>query len=72
MKTIILSIMLLFGGSYTTEVSETYVYICTGPQSKKYHSSKDCNGLRNCSVEIKKVTFSKAKSMKRTPCKICY
>ena len=66
MKTIILSVMLLFGGSYTTEVSETYVYICTGPQSKKYHSSKDC------SVEIKKVTLSKAKSMKRTPCKICY
>lgn len=72
MKVLILSLMMLYGGPYTADVSENYVYVCTGPPSKKYHSSKDCNGLRNCSAEIKKVTLSKAKSMKRTACKICY
>ena len=50
---------------------ETYVYICTGPGSKRYHISSRCMGLSNCSKSIKKVTLKKAKSMKRTPCKMC-
>ena len=48
------------------------VYICTGPQSKVYHSSSRCKGLSKCSKEIKKVTLEKAKSMNRRACKMCY
>ena len=51
---------------------ETYVYICTGSNSKRYHSSSKCNGLKNCGKDIKKVTKNYAVEKGRTPCKICY
>lgn len=51
---------------------ETYVYICTGPQSKRYHKTTECKGLERCSKDIKKVTLAHAEDMGRTPCKICY
>ncbi len=57
---------------HTKSVQDTYVYICTGPQSKRYHSNSDCHGLNNCSGYIERVTIAKAKAMKRTACKICY
>ena len=47
--------------------SET-VYICTGPQSKKYHLNKNCTGLRNCSAEVKAVTKDQAVQMGRGLC----
>ena len=50
---------------------QTYVYICTGPSSKVYHTSPKCNGLRNCSKDIKKVTLEQAQQMGRRACKIC-
>lgn len=50
---------------------QSYVYICTGPSSKTYHVSPKCNGLRNCSKEIKKVTKEQAERMGRRPCKVC-
>ncbi len=51
---------------------ENTVYICTGPNSERYHSHSDCRGLGKCSGEIREVSVSKAKSMGRTPCKWCY
>lgn len=48
------------------------VYICTGPQSKRYHKTPDCRGLRSCSKEIKEVTLEYAKKIGRTPCGYCY
>lgn len=48
------------------------VYICTGPNSKRYHRSSDCRGLKKCSGSIRAVSVSKAESMRRTPCKWCY
>lgn len=48
------------------------VYICTGPTAKRYHKSANCRGLGRCSGEIIKVSKSKAKSMGKTPCKMCY
>ena len=78
MKTILLAIMLLTGnvnsGIQSTRIhsGDTYVYICTGPQSKKYHSSPRCNGLNRCSATIEKITLSKAKKLGRGPCGICY
>ena len=58
--------------SHSTSGGETYVYICTGPSSKKYHSTSKCYGLNSCSKEIKKVTKSYAVEKGRTPCKLCY
>ncbi len=82
MKHIItLSLALLLGQFFYTQpapktistVSETYVYVCTGGSSKRYHKTSQCRGLENCSKNIKKVTLSYAEeTMKRTPCKICY
>lgn len=66
MKAILLSLMFL---ACTTSDG---VYICTGPQSRRYHKSASCKGLRNCSREIKKVSLEQAKSMHKTPCHICY
>lgn len=51
---------------------DTYVYICTGPKAYSYHCNRNCRGLNKCQAEIKKVTLTYAKSIKRSPCKICY
>lgn len=55
-----------------TTAPQVKVYICTGPQSKRFHKTPDCQGLRSCSKEIKAVTLEQAKKMGRTPCKWCY
>lgn len=53
--------------------AETYVYICTGGSSKRYHKSTACKGLDNCQASVKKVTLDYAENkLKRTPCKLCY
>lgn len=54
------------------QASGVKVYICTGPQSKRYHKTPDCQGLRSCSKEIKEVTIEYAKKLGRTPCGYCY
>lgn len=72
MKTLLLSLMLLLGGSYTTEVADTYVYVCTGPYAKRYHKTKTCGGLRNCSETIVKVTLKEAVADGKTQCQRCY
>ena len=48
------------------------VYICNGPCSKKYHKISNCKGLGKCSTRVEAVTKEQAKSMGRTPCKLCY
>jgi hypothetical protein len=59
-------VLFLFLTSFSSDVKE--VFICKGPQSKKYHFKKDCRGLKNCSTEIYSVTLSEAKSLSRTIC----
>lgn len=56
----------LFLTSFSYDVSE--VYICKGPQSKKYHYKKDCKGLKNCSTDIYSVSIGEAKNIGRTLC----
>ena len=69
----LLSVILFVLASVTTFGSgDTYVYICTGPQSAKYHKTSTCRGLDKCSKEIKKVTVKEARSIGRTPCGYCY
>lgn len=55
----------------TTQANDT-VYICTGPQSKRYHKTPECRGLRSCSKEIKAVSINYARKIGRTPCGYCY
>lgn len=68
--------MLVFPFTITTEsdtqdTNDRMVYICTGKSSKRYHATPKCKGLDNCRGEIVKVTVQKAKSMGRTPCRLC-
>lgn len=52
-------------------LAQRTVYICTGPNSRKYHSVSTYYGLRRCSAEIRQITIEKARSMGRTGCKLC-
>lgn len=72
MKTILLGLVLSLYAGNTSTSTASYVYICTGPQAKVYHSKESCRGLNKCSGSIKKVTEVKAKSMGRRRCKICF
>ena len=78
MKTLLLTLLMLAATGTVNDktgidsTKETYVYICTGPQSKKYHKTKGCRGLNRCSASIIQISLSKAKSMGRGPCGICY
>lgn len=69
MKQLLLIVSLLFLGA-TGE--SHYVYVCTGSYSKCYHKTSECEGLKYCSKEIKKVTLDEALKMNRKPCKYCY
>ena len=52
--------------------SDVKVYVCKGPNAKRYHKTPNCRGLKKCSVVIKKVSRTEAIDMGRTPCKRCY
>ena len=77
-KIILFTTALLFGQAFFAQpvqeraAADTYVYMCIGPSSKRYHKTDKCKGLRNCSEEVLKVEKSYAESKERTPCKICY
>lgn len=58
---------LLFSSSIFMDL-DTTVYICKGPNSKRYHLSKDCRGLKRCSTRIAEVSLDEAKSKKRSLC----
>lgn len=55
-----------------SDASSTYVWVCMGKSAYSYHCNRGCSGLNRCKASIKKVTLEKARSMKRTPCDICY
>ncbi|MGJ8664732.1 MAG: hypothetical protein ACSHW7_00045 [Patiriisocius sp.] len=60
----------IVGTAFTgfTSSIESNVYICKGPESKKYHYKKDCRGLSRCSTNTYKVTIAEAKKIGRTLC----
>lgn len=62
----------LYGFANLGDDDGEYVYICTGPYSKKYHKTEDCQWLGSCSEEIEEVPLEEAEDMGRTPCKGCY
>ena len=52
----------------SNEVSETYVYICKGPNSAAYRYNPHCRGLRRCSTDLQKLTAREAKEKERKLC----
>ena len=50
---------------------EDIVFICTGRLSKAYHTYEDCYGLNRCSGELRKITKSEAKTLRRHFCTFC-
>lgn len=74
-KILLLLVMLMFtlnSNWAVEETNQTKVYICTGPQSKRYHKTSSCRGLNSCSGEVKAVSVVYAKSIGRTQCGWCY
>ena len=67
---------ILLSGSATDMLSvtnpDTYVYVCGGPQSHRYHKTDKCKGLCRCSRTPFRTTQQKAESNGYKPCKICY
>ena len=53
----------------SNEVSETYVYICKGPNSTAYHYSPHCRGLRQCSTDVEKLTVKETVEKGRKLCR---
>lgn len=68
-KLLYIFLLVLFTGSSSVQ---SEVYICKGNGSKRYHKSKNCRGLNNCTTKIYSVSLQEAKNMNRTPCKIEY
>lgn len=77
MKRVVSTILLgLFSVVFTASPAQTgseasatgYVYICTGPNAKVYHTTPNCKGLNKCSGSIKKVSRN---STNRRPCRLC-
>ena len=71
MKALLLLLTLLVSQSCDS-IGGSDVYICTGPQSKVYHKTSNCKGLRRCSRMIKKISLEEAKKLHRRECKLCY
>lgn len=70
-QTLLMILAIAMCCSFSTQ-SSSKVYICTGPQSKRYHKTANCRGLGSCSGEIKAVTVEYARKIGRTPCGWCY
>ena len=53
----ILLLIFLTGAGCTPQ---RYVYVCDSPNAKRYHLTKNCRGLVNCTYRIIKVTQKRA------------
>lgn len=54
-----------------TELDDAPVLICTSATAAVYHKHQ-CKGLLACRAEVKEITVSEAKKMKRRECRYCY
>ena len=69
---LLMSAGITIDGATTSQTNDDTVYICTGPQSKRFHCTPKCRGLGSCSKKVIAVSVKKASSMGRTPCGWCY
>lgn len=65
MKTLLFALLLSF-----THSQNTTAYICVSKTAKKYHYTKNCNGLQKCTHTIQKTTVNNAKQLGYTVCLI--
>lgn len=47
------------------------MWVCGGPNSKRYHKTKDCRGLNRCSKTPQKMTLKECQKKGYTACRIC-
>lgn len=50
--------------------SNDKVYLCNGPQSKVYHKTNNCQGLRRCTTDIESTDITTAKERHIRECGI--
>jgi len=50
---------------------QSRVLICKSGTAYAYHA-RECQGLKQCTHTIEKVSLAEAKEMRRTPCGYCY
>lgn len=60
MKILLLSITLLF---FNLPTDNSEVYICVSKTASKYHLSKSCKGLKQCTHVVKKVSLKEANKL---------
>jgi len=66
MRTLLLTVLLF----NVARCAPTTVYICDSPHAIRYHLTKDCKGLRNCSHRIVMISVDEAKKKNLTLCKL--
>jgi hypothetical protein len=66
MKPILLFLVLF---SHLTCATPVEVFICDGPNARKYHYKENCRGLSNCQYRVKKTTLENAKKEAKTLCR---
>lgn len=65
MKTLLLT-LLLFN---VVRCTPTTVYVCDSPNAYRYHLTKNCRGLSNCSHRILAISIEEAEKENKTLCK---
>ncbi len=63
MKILLLSVLFLFSSAEKSDV-----YICVSKTAHKYHYSKSCRGLNNCTHTISQVSLKDAQNKGYTLC----
>jgi hypothetical protein len=70
---ILLTVFIIFISGLRNDTIAKEVYICDSTKAEVYHKTKDCEGLTNCTHEIKIVSVYDAKhTYNRRACKVCY
>lgn len=72
MKTILLILIAYSLGSFIppSRSDEKTVFYCDSKTAKRYHKSKDCKGLEECTHIVRSTTIEDATKLGLTPCKI--
>jgi len=52
--------------------NDNSVYLCNGPESKAYHKTRHCQGLKRCTTDIESTDIATAMARHRRECGYCY
>lgn len=62
-------IAILFELTIVACKDSTIVYVCDSPNANRYHNSKTCRGLSNCTYRVIGISLSQAKKTGKSPCR---